>query len=186
MSTEPLGGTGSAIARAEDLPEGTDGSAANADLDEAGRVSTTRAEAAVGLRIHGASWSEIAKTLSFASPRHARVVVERTLAEDAGDNPGGRVAMRDLMDRRLNRLLRSVMPRATDPSDEQHLPYQRAALGLLDRMIRLHGLDAPTETIIHTPEATKIESFVHDLLAMSRAGEAAEEADIIDVEEISS
>ena len=152
----------------------------NADLDDT-RDPRSRAEAAVTLKMGGASNHEIAQTLGYSSARHARTAVERALAA-AGTNPESRDYLREIMRRRMDRLLRSVMPKATNPNDPNHLAYSARALAIIDRQIRLDGLDAPTQVAISTPDAARVEAYISQVLALAGAQGAAEEADILDAD----
>jgi hypothetical protein len=147
---------------------------ANKDLDKKDRA--TRQEAAVTLRIYGANYSEIARTLGYASPTHARQAVERSLASAAGQD--SREQLRFIEARRLERLLRSVMSKATDEKNEEHLAAVRTAVAIIDRHARLYGLDAPQEMVVYTPAASEIEQWVATMSRQVRA-ELPQEADII-------
>lgn len=159
------------------VEEGRD---SNADLDS--HESATTAEAAVGLRISGASYTSIAKTLGYSSAYRARSAVERVLAATA-ESPEERDQQRVLTSRRINRLLQSVMGRALNPKDPDHLAYNQQALRLVDREARLWGVDAPQAVTMYTPSDDQINEFVSKAIALARAQEdEAEEADILDVE----
>ena len=147
---------------------------ANADLRLRDRA--TRQEAAVALRIAGASYSEIARTLEYASAALARQAVERSLATTVGGE--SRDQLRFIEARRLERLLRSLWGKATDEHDEEHLAAVRTAVAIIDRHARLYGLDAPQEMVVYTPAATEIEAWVSRMAAQVR-GELPAEADII-------
>lgn len=140
------------------------------------RQPKARAEAAVALRLAGATYTDVAKTLGYSSAVVARQAVERSLAATAGDED--RAKMRLLESKRLERLLRSVWSRATDPSDAEHLPYVRAALALIDRHARLYGLDAPTQMVVYSPAQSEIEAWVAGMSRQVVAGLPLE-ADII-------
>lgn len=175
--SEPLRGPGD-LARAVDT-----GRDVNADLERpVGPGDTaTRAAAAVSMKIAGASYSDIARTLGYSSAFHARSAVERVLAESA-DDEDDKARMKVLISRRLDRLLKSVMPRAVDPKDPEHLAYNARALAIVDRQARLHGADAPATAVVVTPDAQRVEQYVATVLALARAGDAAQEQDIIEAE----
>lgn len=140
-----------------------------------------RAASAVALRVAGASYSDIARTLGYSSAHRARSAVERVLASTA-DSPEERDRVRDLTDRRLNRLLQSVMSKATNPRDPEHLAYNARALAIVDRQARLHGVDAPTQAVIHTPSAERVEEYIGKVLAFAKVSLDNDEADIIEAE----
>lgn len=148
---------------------------ANKDLEAKDRKS--RQEAAVALRIAGATYSEIARTLEYASPSLARQAVERTLAQSAGDE--SRDQLRFIEARRLERLLRSLWSKATDEQDDEHLAAVRTAIAVIDRHARLYGLDAPQEMVVYTPAAQELEAWVAKM-ARQVHGELPQEHDIIE------
>lgn len=139
--------------------------------------------AAVALRLAGASYAEIADALLYANAREARHAVETTLSQNIPDAKA-RDVLRAEEAGRLERLLRSVWPKATDPNHPEHLPAVKTATGIIDRHIRLHGLDAPAEIVVHTPTAAEIDQWVAKVTA-STVGVLAELEDtVIDVEEV--
>lgn len=157
---------------------------ANADLEAKDRVA--RQQAAVAMRVAGAAYSEIARTLEYPSVTAARQAVERALAASVGEE--GREQLRFIEGRRLERLLRSVWGRATSEDVEvdgkkvpnpDHLAYVRTALAIIDRHARLYGADAPQEMIVYNPAGIEIEAWVANM-ARQVQGELPEEYDIIE------
>ena len=142
----------------------------------------TKAESALALRIAGTSYTNIAKALGYASATRARLAVERVLAASA-DSPEDRDQQRVLNDKRLNRLLQSVMGKAVDPKDPDHLAYNARALAITDRIMRLWGVDAPAQVQI-TPTDEHLQQYVAHMMALARKEPEAEEADIIDADPI--
>lgn len=140
--------------------------------------SATKAEAAVTMAMYGASPSDIAKTLHYSSPYRARMAVERALAA-AANSPEDREKVRLLTDKRLNRLLSSVMTKALDPTDPQHLPYNARALALVDRIAKLHGVDAATQIQI-TASDEHIQAFVESISPLAALERGVIEADILE------
>ena len=142
--------------------------------------TATKAEAAISLRIAGTSYTNIAKALGYASATRARLAVERVLAASA-DSPEDRDQQRVLADKRLNRLLQSTMGKAVDTRDPDHLAYNARALAITDRIMRLWGVDAPTQVAI-TPTDEHLQQYVAHMMALARKEPEAEEADIIDAD----
>lgn len=138
--------------------------------------SAKRAEAAVALRLAGATYPEIANTCGYTDAFHARQAVERVLAASVGED--GRDQLRAVEGKRLERLLRSTWKRATDPGDTEHLAYVRAALALIDRHVRLFGLDAPQQMVVYSPAQGEIEAWVAGM-ARTVVADLPTEADII-------
>jgi hypothetical protein len=146
----------------------------NPDLDTDDRP--TRAEAAVALRIAGATYSEIARTLGYSNITRARQAVEQALASSVGDDD--RERMRFIEGRRLERLLRGLWHKATDEENEEQLAAARTALAVIDRHAKLYGLDAPTVHAIYSPTQTEMEQWLAGIAAQVREGQP-EEYDII-------
>lgn len=144
--------------------------------------SETKAQAALTLKLYGASYTDIAKTIGYSSAYRARMAVERVLA-NAADSPEDRDKMRVLANKRIERLLASVMGKATNPNDPQHLAYNARALALIDRGIKLHGVDAPTQ-IQFSATDQDIAAYVQELMPLARQDMEAIEADIIDADVI--
>lgn len=138
--------------------------------------------AALGLRLAGASYSEVADTLGLANPMIARDLVEKELALRADDSDK-RDALRREEAARIERLIRSVWPKATNPNDPEHLPAARTALAMVDRHARLLGLDMPTEVVVYTPTTSEIDAWVATMVSSASVidGEV-EEADVLAVE----
>lgn len=176
MSEEPT-----TLAGAKALERAIDnGEDPNADLNEVDK-SATKAASALSLKLFGASYSDIARTLGYSSAYRARAAVERVLASQA-DSPEDRDKMRVLLTKRLERLLVSVMPKATDPNDPQHLAYQARALALIDREAKMHGVDAPTQVQFSATDQ-HIQAYVESIRPLAELDKNQIEADIIDADE---
>lgn len=148
----------------------------NTALEEAKKDPRSRAEAGAALLVQGASFKDIATLLDYASPTHAKRAVEMALADSV--SMPEKEAMRSVIHQRYERLLKSVMPRAINPKDPQHLAYNGRANALLDRMSKLHGLDAPTQVEI-TPSQEALEQYTQQLKKNLGLDEnVIEEADI--------
>lgn len=122
-----------------------------------------RVEAALALRIAGATYEEIARALDFASAKVALRTVEMSLAASLA--PGERDIARELTGRRLERLLRSVWPKAVNADSPEHLPAVKVARDLIGGYARLYGLEAPTEIVVHSPTTAELESWIAQVLA---------------------
>ena len=137
-----------------------------------------RGEAAVALRMAGASYDDIANTLGYKNASTVSAVVERSLA--AGLTDDQRDSARELAGRRIERLLRAVWGKATNEAHPEHIAAVRTARELIDRHSRLYGLDAPTQMVVRTATTDQLEQWVTTVLA--HAVPEVEEADVIDVE----
>jgi hypothetical protein len=131
----------------------------------------------VALRLAGASYVEIAEALAFADAKAARALVETWLGESASD--ADRAALRTTETLRLERLLRGVWGKATNPDHPEHLPAAKVALAIIDRHSRLHGLDAPAEVVVHTPTTAEIDAWVANMTAVGMSELRALEAPVV-------
>lgn len=147
-------------------------------LEQAKKTPKTRAEAGAALLVQGASFKDIADMLDYPSPQVAKVSVERVLASTV--SAPEKEAMRSVVHQRYEKLLKSVMARATNPKDAQHLAYNARANAIVDRMSKLHGLDAPTQVQI-TPTQEYLEEYTKELQRkMGLDPDVIEEADIFE------
>lgn len=146
---------------------------------EVARARDRKANAAIQLRIAGASWDEIAQSLGFPTPRAALVATERALEKELKSEES-QTAMRSMAGKRLERLLRGVWTKAIDPQHPEHLVAVDKARQLIDRHAKLYGLDAPTEFVVNNPAQAELEKWVATVISESRP--ALEEADIFDAE----
>jgi hypothetical protein len=147
-------------------------------------LPATIGSAALQLRLSGASYADIATTLGMATPRAALSAVTRELSRTSEGLVEERDEMRRIESARLDELLVGVMERATNPEDSEHLAAVRTAVTIVDRRIKLYGLDAPAEMVIHTPTQTELDQWVAQMVAVAMPKAALEEPDILDGEVI--
>jgi len=126
------------------------------------RHPTIPGRAAVGLRLAGASYGEIAEVLGYSTAVQAREAIEQDLALEASEE--GRDQLRDMEGERILKLLKPVWVKATNARDPEHLAAVKVALALIDRRIRLFGLDAPQEVIVYNPSAAEIDEWVAKMI----------------------
>lgn len=143
------------------------------------RARERKANAALSLSLAGADWTQIAQSCGYPTARAARVAVERALEKQLESDPNSKARMRMMASKRLERLLVSVWPKANDPEHPEHLLANTKARELTAQWIKLHGLDAPTEMVIHSPTNDMIEEWVAKIV--THALPAVEEDDIIDL-----
>ena len=122
------------------------------------RARLRKANAAVALRLSGATWGEIAEALGYPTARQALVATEKALERQLRDTD--REAMRRIAGARLERLLLGVWGKAIDPQNVEHLVAVGKAREVIDRHAKLFGLDAPTEIVVHNPTQTELEAWV--------------------------
>lgn len=137
--------------------------------------------AALALRLAGASYAEIAEALTMASSTIAREAVESSLAAQTIDNPDVAL-LREEEGARLLRLLRGVWAKATDPEHPDQLTAVRIATTLVDRRIRLFGLDMPQKVEIYSPAEEEINNWIGDITHERVGMYAAIEASVVSAE----
>lgn len=150
------------------------------DVKEEG--SLTKAQAALSLRIAGAGWKDIAETLDYSSPGAARGAITRVLASELNDQESVE-EVRYLESRRIERILTSLMRRATDPKDPDHLAYANTALAAIKQHSKLHGAEAPAQVnLTYNPTQQQLEQWATAVAGAMQ--NTVEEADILDAEVI--
>lgn len=162
-------------------PTGVRDDAKAGDSGEVIRARDRKANAAIQLRIAGASWGEIAESLGFPTARAALVATERALEKELKTEES-QAQMRSIAGKRLERLLRGVWTKAINPEHPEHLIAVDKARQLVDRHAKLYGLDAPTQFVVNNPAQDELEKWVATVIEGKRP--ALEEADIFDAEVI--
>jgi hypothetical protein len=162
-------------------PTGVSGESGKSKGKNLANARSRKADAAVQMRLAGATWAEIAQALGYPTPRQALVSTERALVKQL-DSYEDREKMRKIAGARLERLLRSVWPKAINPDDPDHLVAVSKAREVIDRHAKLFGLDAPVEVVVHKPTATELEAWVARVVAFN--GPQVVEYDILDGEVI--
>jgi hypothetical protein len=148
-------------------PTGVNGSSGHGKGHAVASARARKANAAIQMRLAGATWHEIAIALGYPTERQALVATERALVKQL-ESDDDREKMRKVAGARLERLLRSVWPKAINPDDPDHLVAVGKARDLVDRHAKLFGLDAPQEVVVHTPTATELEAWVARVIAVGQ------------------
>jgi hypothetical protein len=146
------------------------------------RARERKANAALQLRIAGADWEMIAEAIGYPTARHALIALESALEKEMREEGQSKEAMRAMSGKRLDRLLRSVWPKAINPEHPEHLIAMTKAREIVITHNKLFGLDAPTEMVVHSPDANELERWVATVVNTGRP--QLEEADIFDIEEV--
>lgn len=122
-------------------------------------------------------YDEIADILSLGSAKEVEDALIKGLSAQERDDPKSMARSRELLDRRLERLLRAVWTKALDPSHPEQMAAQARALALIDRHAKLIGADAATKVDVEiTPTQRDMADFI---AAVSRIGShLPEEGDI--------
>lgn len=146
----------------------------------AGRARQRKAAAALQLKLSGASNEDVAQALGYPTPRSVQVAIEGALERELKENPTDRERMRRMAALRLDRLLRGVWPKAIDGKNPEHLLATTKARELIAQWTKLHGLDAPSEVIVHSPTETAIEQWVAKVINIGLP--PVEEDDVLELE----
>lgn len=141
--------------------------------------STHAGAAAVQLRVSGASFADIAATLGMSDAAAALRAVERELAAQGHMNADARDRLRAETSARLEWCMSLAAERAENRQDPEQLAAIKTMVSIIDRYSRLHGLDQPTEVVVHTPTATELEQWVATMVRTTMP--QLEEADVIDL-----
>lgn len=145
------------------------------EIEAVDRLSDKTLRSSLALWLAGATFAEIASQLELRSPGVVRIAIERALSETVDDTED-RTKLRTKMSLTLDRLLRSVMTKALSAESPEHLAAVRAAMVIVDRKIRLHGLDAPAEHIVYTPGQDEFTRII-ELAARGQGLSLPEEGD---------
>jgi len=148
-------------------PTGVSGNSGKGHGSDVANARHRKASAAIQMRLAGATWEEIAIGLGYPTARQALVATERALVKQLASDED-RDKMRKIAGARLERLLRSVWPKAIDPDHPDHLLAVTKAREIVDRHAKLYGLDAPQEVIVHAPTRTELEAWVARVIAVGQ------------------
>lgn len=146
------------------------------------RPQNKKVISALSLRLSGASLDEICEVVGFASTKDAANAIDKALRDRIQDDDRTKAKMRGLANERLERLLRSAWVKAIDPSHPEQLTAIEKCKGLIDRHIKLYGLDAPTEMVVHNPADSELEQWV--MAVIQQGSPELMEADILEGEVI--
>jgi hypothetical protein len=145
------------------------------------RARDRKADAALSMRLSGATWDDIATVLGFPTARAALVAYENAMKRQL-ETPESREELRRLARLRLERLMRGVWSKAIDPEDPEHLAAVTKAKEIIAQITKLEGSDAPTEVTLYSPAQQEIEAWVAEQI--SKTVPQLSEADIFDDDEI--
>lgn len=136
------------------------------DSKQLKRARERKQNAALQMKIAGATWQEIAEVMGYPTARQALVAVEKAL-ETQLKSENNQAKMRTLAGQRLERLLRSAWPKAINPEHPEHLVALTKVREVLRDHVTLYGLAAPSEVVVHSPTATEIERWVAQVVSAS-------------------
>lgn len=127
------------------------------------RVSK-RGDAAIALRMAGATLSEIADKLGYDSTQAVQEAMEKNLAKTV--TSADRDVLRALAVARYEKLLRSVWKKATSKSDPEQLTAVRQAREIIDRIVAVEGSAAPQQVTIANPTQDALLAWVAKVTAI--------------------
>jgi len=132
----------------------------------------------VNLHIAGFSLADIGVSIGASEAE-----IERLLANETQfyvrNQASLRTYVRNYVSGKYTSLLETVWDRATDASHEENLEAQDRALRILDRMARLHGAEAPTQSEIKVDAAPEaVDRLVN---ALSKASGMGYDVNVFDV-----
>lgn len=123
-----------------------------------------KADAALAMRQQQCSWTEVAETLGYPTPRHALIAVEKALQRGLQADES-KEFMRRLAGQKLEELLYSVWAKATDSEREDQAVFVRTAREIIADHAKLLGYISPTEVSIYNPLESEIEQLVGKFIA---------------------
>jgi hypothetical protein len=139
------------------------------------------ADAVIALKLKGTPLQEIADNLGLPSTKAVRKYLITGLARRAWESVADRDTLRAEHTARLETLMNAAWEKAVNPDDPEQLSAIKTCRELDDRIIKLHGLDAPTEIAVYSPAAAELEGWVQGMQAGRTSKYAALEATVIDV-----
>lgn len=124
----------------------------------------------------------IAETLNLPSVEAVEEALVLGLSRAYRSDPNAVARTRELVNRRLERLLRAVMPKALNMEHPEQLAAHARALAVIDRHAKLYGLDAATKVDVEiTPTQREMAEFVATVVKMRQ--DLPQEGDIFGVVE---
>lgn len=110
------------------------------------QVADRRAKA-IAMALAGMDWDTIADRLSYASRGAAYTDVDRALKQNLSEVKGASDTLREMQAMRYNRLLAATWTQAV----KGDLKAVEGAARLVDRIVKLYGLDMPQRTEVTGP-----------------------------------
>lgn len=162
------------------MSESTDDESLTSEVEFVDRPVSHKARSALHLYYNNASLDEIVTVVGFASVAEASKAIDIAVKAELRGDTKAKDRMRHIANRKLDQLLRSVSAKAANPKHPEHLAAVGKALSIIDRHVKLYGLDAPTEMVVHNPDSGEIEAWVLSVLNLAQPGVI--EADVLEGE----
>jgi hypothetical protein len=156
--------------------------AAKEQLEAAEKARAVQLAQIVNLHIAGMSLADIGAAIGASADE-----VDRMLNADVQryvrSQPALRVYVRNWISERYTKMIDADWSAATDEDHKEKLENQDRVMRMLDKMGRLHGADAPTQTEVKIEAAPEqVEKLVSALSAASGHGYDVSVFDIVDAE----
>jgi hypothetical protein len=150
------------------------------EVDKYGGV--TRARAALGLHVVGATDAQIADELGFTSTVEARRAWEAAIADTLSE--GDLEMVRRVEARRLDDLQSAVMDEALDPGRVDQKGAIKTVLAIMQRRADMLGLDRPTKVEVYSPTLAELNEVASSMLERLGVTSDVEAEDVLDAEEV--
>lgn len=152
---------------------------------EAGqKLSRSRHKAAAILLVNGMDVEAITQMLDYPDEATCQKDLERAVA-DIGMDSWDKAAMRRIMSARLEQAWKIGITNA----NRRGYPAREAALSnairAAERLIKLYGLDAPAEMIVHNATTEQINAWIQSMMA-ERVAQYPQEVDVVQGKVVSS
>lgn len=136
----------------------------NRGNSELTRARDRKAAAALQLKQSGETWEAIAEVLGYPTGRAVLVATERALEKQLGTDESQRF-LRQLASRRLDQVLKAIYPKALDPDHPEQMIAATKVREIIATSMKLHGLEAPTQIVHHSPHEAEIDDWVSTVVA---------------------
>lgn len=150
------------------------------ELNRVRRMPNRKLQATLRAFDAGYPMDEIAAMFGYTSASSARIAIESALA--ASEMINDREVLRQQARNQLDRFFQAAYDHAVDDSDPDQRAWIATGTQLLDRKIKLLGLDAPTAVTV-TPDLKEFER-VSEMIALASGGKLPGEADPFEIEAV--
>lgn len=124
----------------------------------------------INLQIAGFTLADIGARIG-ATEQEVDRLLNRDMARYVRNQPALRTYVRNYISGKYSDLLEAVWDEATDKTHKEKLEHQDRALRILDKMAKLHGAEAPSQTEVKVDAAPEaVERLVHALAASQGLG----------------
>lgn len=164
------------MAGAEDAT--TDAALSQASNEAGTKLRRRRPEAAAILLVNGMDVSAIAQMLEYPDETTCYKDIENAIAK-IGLDSWDKQQLRQIMGARLEKAWQIAITNAGRRGYPAREAAMSNAIRAAERLIKLYGLDAPTEVVVHTATSEQINAWVASMLAEKTKALPEEKADVI-------